>query len=142
MLKSQLEKIRNSVGKPFPAETAFGKEWLRGVTVEASDELLVLDFKVEEDMVDSSQMLHRPVIAAIIDEMMGSLVFGTGRRLFTQNLSIEYYQSVKVNNTLRASAKVIKHEGKIIYLECNIYKSKEIVASGHSFGICPQKKLN
>ncbi|MFD2937010.1 PaaI family thioesterase [Spirosoma flavum] len=96
--------------------------WLNG-TIRAVDYgRLVADFTIREEMTNPAGVLHGGAGAAILDDLIGVMVFSLGREYaYTSiNLTIDFLHAARKDDIVTATAEVIREGKNIIHCEGRI----------------------
>jgi uncharacterized protein (TIGR00369 family) len=103
--------------------------WLRGKVVAAEEGILTMSFIIRQEMTNPFGILHGGVTAGMIDDVMGTLFFTLGTEYIypTINLSIDYFASGKVGETVSVTAKVIRQGKTIINLYATMQNQKNVI---------------
>lgn len=93
--------------------------WLCGVIRAVDYGHLVADFTVRNEMSNPAGVLHGGAATAILDELIGVMVFSLGREYaFTSvNLAIDFLNSARLGDVVTATAEVIREGRNIIHCE-------------------------
>ena len=96
--------------------------WLSGTIRVADYGRLVADFTIREEMTNPAGVLHGGAGAAILDDLIGAMVFALGREYaFTSvNLTIDFLHAARKGDVITATAEVIREGKNIIHCEGRI----------------------
>lgn len=99
----------------------FGR-WLNGTLRVVDVGRMVADFEVREDMTNPAGVLHGGAASAILDELIGAMVFALGREYaYTSvNLTVDFLHSARIHTVLTATAEVIRAGKNIVHCEGRI----------------------
>lgn len=126
--------VRNYIGQPLQGVPSEFTLWLGGILREAEEGHLVMDFEVRKDMTNPIGTLHGGVMAAIMDEMMGFMVFCMNNEYLYNsiNLTVDFLENGKVGDTIRASTNVIRKGNRIINAECTLHNQHGLLLARSS----------
>lgn len=99
----------------------FGR-WLNGTIRAAEQGRLVADFTIRDEMTNPAGVLHGGAAAAILDDLIGAMVFAMGRdyAYTSVNLAIDFLHAAYKGDTVLATAEVIRAGKNIIHCEGRI----------------------
>jgi uncharacterized protein (TIGR00369 family) len=111
--------------------------WLDGKLISVSDAgEMVLEFEVRPDMINPYGTTHGGAIAAIMDEVMGMLLYlhGEDNEAFLAiNLTTDFIKSSQVGALLTARPQIIKKGRKTATANCQLFNHKnELIAQASS----------
>lgn len=118
-INARLAYFRSQIDQPAPDyPSPFGR-WLGGIFRVADPERMVADYLIREDMTNPMGMLHGGVASAILDEIVGMMVFTMGREnaYISVNLNTDFLHSARVGEVLTATAEVIRAGKNIVHAE-------------------------
>jgi uncharacterized protein (TIGR00369 family) len=118
--------------------------WLNGVLKEVKAGELTADFSVREEMTNPMGILHGGLMAAIIDEIIGTAVFSLGQENFysSVNLIIDFLASAKKGETITARSKVVRQGKNIVNVACEVVNAEgKLLARASSNLIATQTKV-
>lgn len=132
---SYFQLFQQFIGKNFPKEVSGFTSWLNGTLVSLDLDQIEMTFIIREDMLNPVGLMHGGVHSAIMDEMMGFLVAiqPTESWFVSVNLSVDFYNKVKLGEQVTGQAKIIKQGKNIINVICELRNSeRELVSRGSS----------
>ena len=96
--------------------------WLNGTIREADYGRLVADYAIREDMTNPAGVVHGGAASAILDDLIGAMVFTLGREYaFTSvNLNVDFLHAARLGDTVTATAEVVRAGKNIIHCEGKI----------------------
>ncbi|WP_223860598.1 PaaI family thioesterase [Spirosoma validum] len=99
----------------------FGR-WLNGTIREVEYGKLVADFTVREELTNPAGVLHGGAAAAILDELIGTMVYALGREYaYTSvNFNIDFLHAARLGDIVTATAETIRVGKNIIHCEGRI----------------------
>ncbi|WP_240625573.1 PaaI family thioesterase [Spirosoma pollinicola] len=99
----------------------FGR-WLNGTIRVADYGRLVADFMIREEMTNPAGVLHGGAGAAILDDLVGAMVFTLGREYaYTSvNLTLDFLHAARLGEVVTATAEVIREGKNIVHCEGRI----------------------
>lgn len=128
---TRLEFFRARVGQDMSGSLSPLGRWLNGTIREVEYGRLVADFTVREDMTNPAGVLHGGAGTAILDDLIGAMVYSLGREYaYTSiNLTIDFLHAARVGEVVTATASVVREGKNIIHCEGYILSaSSKIVA--------------
>ena len=119
---SRLDFFRSLIGRNMNSSPSPFGRWLGGTVRAAYYGRLVADFMVREEMTNPAGVLHGGAAAAILDDLIGAMVFALGREYaFTSiNLTLDFLHAARLNDVVTATAEVIREGRNIIHCEGRI----------------------
>ncbi|MFN8344949.1 MAG: PaaI family thioesterase [Spirosomataceae bacterium] len=127
----RLEFFRSQIGNSLVQSPSPLGRWLSGTLTHAEPGQMSVRFEVREEMTNPMGVLHGGVAAAMMDDVVGMLVFSLGREYgYTSvNLNCDFLSSARTGDVLTAKAQVIRAGKNIIHCECSIVnESDKIIA--------------
>ncbi|WP_420150906.1 PaaI family thioesterase [Spirosoma sp.] len=127
----RLDFLRNRVGQPMSDSISPLGRWLRGTVRRAEYGHLVVDFLIREEMTNPAGILHGGAAAAMLDDLIGTMVFALGREYaYTSvNLNIDFLNAARIDEIVTATAEVVREGKNIVHCEGRIMgKDGKIVA--------------
>ncbi len=118
----RLESFRTQIGiEPSTSISPLGR-WLNGILRAVDYGHISMEFTVREDMTNPMGVLHGGSAAAIMDEVVGTMVFALGREYgYTSvNLNCDFLNAARLGVVLTANAKVIRAGRNIVHCECEL----------------------
>ncbi len=109
--------------------------WLNGTLRAVDYGQMSVEFVVREEMTNPMGVLHGGASAAIMDDVIGMMVFTLGREYgYTSvNLNCDFLSAARLGDVLTANAKVVRAGRNIIHCECQIVTPEgKIVAKSAS----------
>ena len=87
--------------------------------------------KVEEKFLNTGRIAHGGFIATIADTGMGNAahIAAGNKRSVTINLDIKFISAGKPNDKLTGKVKILKKTNTLVFINCEITNSKDIVAT-------------
>tara|TARA_Y100000996_G_scaffold6356_1_gene5450 strand:+ start:2527 stop:2919 length:393 start_codon:yes stop_codon:yes gene_type:complete len=87
--------------------------------------------KVEEKFLNTGKIAHGGFIATIADTGMGNAAHmaAGNKRSVTINLDIKFISAGKPNDKLTGKVKILKKTNTLVFINCEITNSKDIVAT-------------
>ncbi|MPR33215.1 PaaI family thioesterase [Salmonirosea aquatica] len=118
----RLEFFRTLIGNDLSNSISPLGRWLNG-TVRAIDYgHISVEFTIRENMTNPMGVLHGGSAAAMMDEVVGMMVFALGREYgYTSvNLNCDFLNAARLGEVLTANAKVIRAGRNIVHCECEL----------------------
>ena len=121
----RLEFFRARIGQDMSGSISPFGRWLNGTVREVEYGRLVADFTIREDMTNPAGVLHGGAGAAILDDLIGAMVYSLGREYaYTSvNLAIDFLHAARIGDVVTAVAEVIREGKNIIHCEGYILAS-------------------
>lgn len=96
--------------------------WLNGTLRAADAGRLVADFTIRADLTNPAGVLHGGAAAAILDDLIGAMVFTLGREYaYTSvNLNVDFLHAARLDEVVTATAEVVRAGKNIIHAEGRI----------------------
>jgi len=118
----RLTIFQSQIGKSMAKSPSGLGRWLNGKLIDYQFGNMTAEFVVREDMANPMQTLHGGAAAAIMDEIVGLMIFGLGREYaYTSvNLNCDFLNPARVGDVLTANAYVVRAGRNIIHCECRI----------------------
>ncbi|MEM6645463.1 MAG: PaaI family thioesterase [Bacteroidota bacterium] len=131
-----LEMLQAKVGQRFGtgSPSPFGR-WLDGLLLEAQEGMIRASFEVREEMTNPVGMLHGGAIAAIIDDLIGTVIATLNRPSFyaSVNLHIDFLTAARAGHTLTGTARIVRPGRTLINAECELRDRRDrLIARGVS----------
>ncbi|GAB3780897.1 PaaI family thioesterase [Spirosoma horti] len=121
----RLEFFRARIGQDMSGSISPFGRWLNGTIREVEYGRLVADFTIRAEMTNPAGVLHGGAGAAILDDLIGAMVYSLGREYaYTSvNLTIDFLQSARRGDVVTAMAEVIREGKNIVHCEGRILAS-------------------
>ncbi|UFH53168.1 PaaI family thioesterase [Spirosoma sp. KNUC1025] len=118
----RLDFLRARIGLSMHSSPSPLGRWLNGTLKVAEYGRLAADYVVREEMTNPARVLHGGAAAAILDDLIGTMVFALGREYaYTSvNLTIDFLHAAGINETVTATAEVVRAGRNIIHCEGRI----------------------
>jgi uncharacterized protein (TIGR00369 family) len=122
---SRIEMLSELKGKYMVSGFSPVAKWLNGKLIEVSEGAMEIEYEVREDMCNPMGTLHGGIASAILDDIVGTMVYALGREFaFTSvNLNCDFLNPAVPGDLLTAKSKVIRSGKNIIHVEGQIFKS-------------------
>lgn len=131
----RLDFFRSRIDKNLSDSISPMGRWLNGTLRAADYGQMSVEFTVREEMTNPMGVLHGGASAAIMDDVIGMMVFTLGREYgYTSvNLNCDFLSAARLGDVLTANAQVVRAGRNIIHCECQILTSEgKIVAKSAS----------
>lgn len=127
--------FQSHIGKGYPDEfKTFGK-WLEPVVREVERDRLLLEFVCRTEQANPAGTIHGGVIAAMIDETIGAMMFYVGEPHFKKSVSlqIDFFSGCRPGDVLWVEASLIKSGKTISNGEAKMIRQddKRLIAKGN-----------
>lgn len=130
-----LEYLKTHKGRTLGEYAPPFSRFLNGTIDDAEEGRLVMRFRCEESMLNPAGLMHGGVHAAIIDELTGLLVasLNVPNLYLSNSLYVDFFGKVRLGETVRAEARLVKQGKTVINAECSIYNEEGRLVSR---GVC------
>jgi acyl-coenzyme A thioesterase 13 len=118
----RLEFFRSQIGNSLSQSPSPLGRWLNGTLKEAGHGLMTVEFLVREEMTNPMGVLHGGVAAAMMDDVVGMMVYALGREYgYTSvNLNCDFLSAAREGEVLTVQAHVIRAGKNVVHGECRI----------------------
>jgi uncharacterized protein (TIGR00369 family) len=125
-MNPRLEFLRSQIGKDSSSSISPLGRWLNGTLRSVEYGVMSVEFLVRDTMTNPMGVLHGGAASAIMDEVIGSMVFAMGREFgYTSvNLNCDFLNPAREGEVLTANSKVVRAGRNIIHCECEIVASE------------------
>lgn len=125
-MNPRLDFFRSQIGKDSSSSISPLGRWLNGTLRSVEYGTMSVEFVVREDMTNPVGVLHGGAATAIMDEVIGAMVFAMGREYgYTSvNLNCDFLNPARGGDVLTANSKVIRAGRNIVHCECEIVTSE------------------
>jgi acyl-coenzyme A thioesterase 13 len=130
-MNPRLEFFRTQIGNDMSKSISPVGRWLNGTLREVRYGAMSVEFTVGDHMANPMGSLHGGAAAAILDDVVGTMVYALGREFaYTSvNLNCDFLNPARLGETLTAHAKVVRAGRNIVHCECEILNAEgKIVA--------------
>jgi acyl-coenzyme A thioesterase 13 len=119
---SRLDFFRSHIGHDMSDSVSPLGRWLNGTIRVVDYGRLVADYPIREEMTNPAGVLHGGAATAILDDLIGAMVFSLGREYaYTSvNLTIDFLHAARKGDVVTATAQVIREGKNIIHCEGRI----------------------
>lgn len=116
---SRLAYFHAHIGQDMSTSLSPFGRWLNGTIRAVEYGSMVVEFMVREEMTNPARVLHGGVSAAILDELIGAMVFCLGREYaYTSvNLTVDFLHAAWLGDRVTATAKLIRAGKNIVHCE-------------------------
>lgn len=118
----RLDFFRSQIGHDMSVSPSPLGRWLNGTIRAADFGRLVADYTVREELTNPAQVMHGGAAAAILDDLIGAMVFTLGREYaYTSvNLNVDFLHAARRGDIVTATAEVVRAGKNIIHAEGRI----------------------
>ncbi len=118
----RLDFFRTRIGENLSDSISPLGRWLNGTLRAIDYGQISVEFLVREEMTNSMSVLHGGAAAAIMDDVVGMMVFTLGREyVYTSvNLNCDFLSAARLGDVLTANAQVVRAGRNIVHCECQI----------------------
>ncbi len=127
----RLDFFRSQIGQSLSTSISPMGRWLNGTLRAVDIGKISVEFTIREEMTNPMGVLHGGVSAAILDDVVGMMVFTLGREFaYTSvNLNCDFLSAARQGDTLTAHAEVIRAGRTVIHCAGRLVTSEgKIVA--------------
>ena len=118
----RLDFLRSRIGLTMSDSISPLGRWLNGTIIHVDYGQLIVDFTIREEMTNPAGVLHGGAAAAMLDDLIGTMVFALGREYaYTSvNLTIDFLHAARISEVVTATAEVVRAGKNIIHCEGRI----------------------
>ena len=118
----RLDFFKSQINQDMSASISPLGRWLNGTIRAADFGRLVAEYVVRDDLTNPAGVLHGGAATAILDDLIGAMVFTLGREFaFTSvNLNVDFLHAARSGDTVTATAEVVRAGRNIIHCEGRI----------------------
>lgn len=118
----RLDFFRSQIGNNISQSPSPLGQWLNGKLIEVQHGSMTVEITIRKDMTNPLGTLHGGAAAAIMDDLVGMMVFGLGREYAytTVNLNCDFLNAARLGEVLIAHAYVIRAGKNVIHCEARI----------------------
>lgn len=118
----RLDFFRSQIGNTITQSPSPLGQWLNGKLIEVQHGSMTVEITIRKDMTNPLGTLHGGAAAAIMDDLVGMMVFGLGREYAytTVNLNCDFLNAARLGEVLIAHAYVIRAGKNVIHCEARI----------------------
>ena len=122
LTNSRLHYFHSLVGQDMSTSLSPFGRWLNGTILSAGYGHLVAEFRIREEMTNPGSVLHGGASAAILDDLIGVMVFCLGRdyAYTSVNLTVDFLHAARLGDLVTATAKLIRGGKSVIHCEGQI----------------------
>lgn len=137
--------FKSNIGKGYPDSfTTFGK-WLEPIVRIVERDKLVLEFLCRKEQANPVGTIHGGVIASLIDETIGAMMFYIGEPHFKSsiNLNVNFLSSCRPGDVLLVEARLVKSGRKLTFGQASITRKDDakLIATGNCNFIISTEKI-
>lgn len=127
----RLEFFKSYIGKSLSESISPLGAWLNGTVKDVQPDSMTIDYVVRRDMSNPMGVLHGGAAAAIMDDIVGMMVFALGREYgFTSiNLNCDFLSPAYTGDTITATTNVIRAGKNVIHCEAKITNAEGKIIS-------------
>jgi uncharacterized protein (TIGR00369 family) len=129
------EYFKSHIGKGYPDSFKTLGKWLNPVVREVEPERLVLEFIMREEMGNPAGLVHGGLIAALIDETIGAMMFYVGEPHFKKSVSlnVNFLSGARPGDVLHVEARLVKTGKNISFGEAKVIRKDDerVIATGN-----------
>jgi len=109
--------------------------WLNAEILEVEKGYVKMKYTVRHEMTNPLGIIHGGTTAAILDDIMGLMVFTLRNDKFftTISLTVDYLSSAKEGEEITGEARLVKQGSRVIFTEANLFRADgKLMANGRS----------
>ncbi len=121
------EYFKSHIGKGYPENFKTYGKWLEPIVREVEKDRLVLEFTGREEQGNPAGLIHGGIIASLIDETIGAMMFYVGEPHFKKSvsLSVDFLSGCRPGDVLLVEARLIKSGKTLSYGEAKIVRKDD-----------------
>ncbi len=118
----RLAYFRSQIGRDMSGSISPLGRWLNGTLRAADAGRLVAEYTIREELTNPAAVLHGGAASAILDDLIGAMVFTLGREYaYTSvNLTVDFLHAARLGELVTATAEVVRAGKNIIHCEGRI----------------------
>ncbi|MFN4147246.1 MAG: PaaI family thioesterase [Runella sp.] len=118
----RLAYFQSQIGQSMTQSPSEVGRWLGGKLLEVEIGKMTVEYIVHKDMVNPMGTLHGGAAAAIMDDLVGMMVFALGREYgYTSvNLNCDFLNPARLGEVITATAYVVRAGKNVIHCESKI----------------------
>lgn len=128
------EYFKSHIGQGYPDSFKTYGKWLNPVVRVVEKERLILEFTMREEQANPAGLIHGGIIAALVDETIGAMMFYVGEPHFKKSVSIHvnFLAGARPGDVLHVEARLVKTGKNISFGDAHIYRldDKKLIATG------------
>lgn len=115
----RLDFFRSQIGCSLSTSPSPLGRWLNGTIRVVEYGRIVAEFRIRDDMTNPASVLHGGAASAILDDLIGTMVYSLGREYaYTSvNLSIDFLHAARLGDLVTATAELIRAGKNIVHCE-------------------------
>ena len=128
---SRIDFLRSLIGAEMTQSPSPVARWLLGTLREVEQGKLAVNYVVREDMLNPMGTLHGGVVAMMMDDVTGTLVYSLGREYgYTSvNLNCDFLNPARSGEVVRATAQVVRAGKNIVHCECVVTNEEGVIVA-------------
>lgn len=125
----RLEFFRSQIGQKMTQSPSGVGRWLSAKLIDVQSHAMTIEVVVRQDMTNPMGVLHGGAAAAIMDDLVGMMIFALGREYgyTTVNLNCDFLNPARVGEVLTAYAHVVRAGKNVIHCEARITNAEQKV---------------
>lgn len=118
----RLDFFRALIGRDMRSSISPLGRWLNVTLRQVDEGLLVADLIVREDMTNPAGLLHGGAACALLDDLIGAMVFTLNReQLYVSvNMSVDFLHAARLNDAVTITAEAVRAGRNIVHCEGRI----------------------
>ncbi|QJD79117.1 PaaI family thioesterase [Spirosoma rhododendri] len=119
---TRLDFFRAMIGRDMSGSISPLGRWLNVTLRQVDEGLLVADLIVREDMTNPAGMLHGGATCALLDDLVGAMVFSLNREYLyvSVNMNVDFLHAARLGDMISIRAEAIRAGRNIVHCEGRI----------------------
>lgn len=133
--KEFIEGLKKLIGTKMENSPSPLANWLNGEIMEVEEGYVKMKYTIRHEMTNPMGIIHGGTTAAILDDIMGLMVFTLRNDKFftTISLTVDYLSSAKEGEEITGEARLVKQGSRLIYTDAQLYRADgKLMANGRS----------
>jgi acyl-coenzyme A thioesterase 13 len=130
-----IEGLKKLIGTKMENSPSPLANWLNGEIMEVEEGYVKMKYTIRHEMTNPMGIIHGGTTAAILDDIMGLMVFTLRNDKFftTISLTVDYLSSAKEGEEITGEARLVKQGSRLIYTDAQLYRADgKLMANGRS----------
>lgn len=133
--KDFIDGLKKLIGTKMENSPSPLAKWLGGNILDIEVGYVKMKYTIRHEMTNPMGNIHGGATAAILDDIMGLMVFTLRNDKFftTISLTVDYLASAKEGEEITGEARVVKQGSRIIFTDAQLYRADgKLMANGRS----------
>jgi acyl-coenzyme A thioesterase 13 len=143
-MNKRVEFFLSQIGKEKWAYDYPLMDWLKASVLNAAEQEVRMQFKVEQYMLNPTGILHGGIAATMLDELMGAATSLAGRptAFATINMSVDYLHSARLGDIITGEGRIIRAGKTVMHAEARLMCGDKVLAKATSNLIATSFRIN